>query len=44
MPLRRSSQFTVSRFDGKKLLVLISVMVVAMMIDSEIGFVSDFLA
>jgi hypothetical protein len=44
MPLRHTSQFTVSRFDGKKLLVLISIMVVAMMVDSEIGFVSDFLA
>jgi hypothetical protein len=44
MPLRRPLQFTVSRFDGKKLLVLISVMVAAMMIDSEIGFVADFLA
>lgn len=44
MPLRRPSQFTVLRFDGKKLLVLISIMVVAMMIDSEIGFVADFVA
>jgi hypothetical protein len=44
MPLRHPPQFTVSRFDGKKLLVLISIMVVAMMVDSEIGFVSDFLA
>jgi hypothetical protein len=44
MPLRRPAQFTVSRFDGKKLLVLISIMVVAMMVDSEIGFVADFLA
>jgi hypothetical protein len=44
MPLRHSSQSTVSRFDGKKLLVLVSIMVTAMMIDSEIGFVADFLA
>lgn len=33
MPLRYPSQFTVSRFDGKKLLVLVSIMVVAMMVD-----------
>jgi hypothetical protein len=44
MPLRRPSQSPVSRFDGKKLLVLVSIMVAAMMIDSEIGFVADFLA
>jgi hypothetical protein len=44
MPLRYPSQFTVSRFDGKKLLVLVSIMVVAMMVDSEIGFVADFVA
>jgi hypothetical protein len=44
MPLRHPSQFTVSRFDGKKLLVLVSIMVVAMMVDSEIGFVADFVA
>jgi hypothetical protein len=44
MSLGRPPHFTVSRFDGKKLLVLVSIMVVAMMIDSEIGFVSDFLA
>jgi hypothetical protein len=44
MPLRRPSQLPVSRFDGKKLLMLISTMVAAMMIDSEIGFVADFIA
>jgi hypothetical protein len=36
--------FSASGFSEKKLLVLISILVVAMMIDSEIGFVSDFLA
>jgi hypothetical protein len=42
--VRRPSQSPVSRFDGKKLLVLVSIMVVVMMVDSEIGFVADFVA
>jgi hypothetical protein len=44
MPLRSPSQSPVSRIDEKKLLVIVSIMVIAMMIDSEIGFVADFLA
>jgi hypothetical protein len=44
MPLRHPSQSPVSRFDGKKLLVLVSIMVVAMIVDSEIGFVAHFVA
>lgn len=44
MPLRSPSQSPVSRIDEKKLLVIVSIMVIAMMIDSEIGFVADFVA
>jgi len=42
--VRLSSQSPVSRFDWKKLLVLVSIMVVVMMVDSEIWFVADFVA
>jgi hypothetical protein len=34
---------TVSKFDNKKFLILIIVVIITIMIDSQIGYVADFI-
>ena len=37
------SVLSVSRFDGKKLLVIMSIVVITLVLDSQIGYIADFI-
>lgn len=43
MPVTLPSSLSVSAFDGKKLLVVMTVLVVTLMIESQIGYIADFI-
>ncbi len=43
MPITMPSALLVSAFDGKKLLVVMTVLAVTLMIESQIGYIADFI-
>jgi hypothetical protein len=43
MPLTVPSALSVSTFDGKKLLVVMTILVVALTVESSIGYIADFI-
>ena len=43
MPTRVPSVITVSTFDGRKLLVVMTILAVVLTVESSIGYITDFL-